>query len=247
MNLVLDFGNSRVKAAIFDQRRLLHVETHFSFSLNKAARIIRKYQVDASILASVINEGKEMEQFLRKKTHFSKFDFSTLVPINNLYETPKTLGVDRLANLMGARSLFDRKNILVISAGTCITYDVITAQGNYFGGNITPGLDMRLKAMNTFTARLPLVKKEMTNDLFGRSTATSMLTGVIKGTSLEMKGFISEYKKKYPALKVILTGGDAPYFETMIVAAIPYGKSKTFANPHLLLYGLNEILLMNNA
>ncbi|HYV94548.1 MAG TPA: type III pantothenate kinase [Chitinophagales bacterium] len=247
MNLALDFGNSRVKAAIFDQRKLVHIETHFSFSIKKAAAIIRKFNVDSSILASVIHESKEIRQLLKKNTRFIKLDSSTPVPITNHYETPGTLGADRLANLIGGRSLFSRKNILVISAGTCITYDVITSEGNYFGGNITPGLDLRLKAMNTFTARLPLVKKEMTNELFGRTTATSMLSGVIKGTSLEMKGFISEYKKEYQALKIILTGGDAPYFEKMIAPSIPYGKSKTFALPHLLLYGLNEILLINNA
>jgi len=246
MNLALDFGNSRMKAAVFDQGKLVHVETHFNLSMKKAERIIRQFHIDASILSSVINEGKEIEKLLKKRTRFIKFDSSTPVPINNLYETPKTLGADRLGNLIGAQAFFPQKNILVISAGTCITYDVITAKGNYYGGNITPGLDVRLKSMNTFTARLPLVKKEMTNELFGRTTAASMLTGAIKGTSLEMKGFISEYRKKYPALKVILTGGDAPYFETMI-SGIPYRKSKTFAIPHLLLYGLNEILLSNNA
>jgi len=205
-----------MKAAIFQQRKLLHVETHLVLSVKKVERIIREFHIDASILSSVINEGKEIEKLLKKKTHFIKFDSSTPVPINNFYKTPRTLGSDRLGNLMGARSFFPDKNILVISAGTCITYDVITAEGNYYGGNITPGLDMRLKAMNTFTARLPLVKKEMTDELFGKTTAASMLTGATKGASLEMKGFISEYRKKYPALKVILTGGDAPYFETII-------------------------------
>ena len=169
------------------------------------------------------------------------------LPINNLYKTPKTLGADRLGNLVGAHSLFQKENVLVISAGTCITYDVINSERNYYGGNITPGIDMRLKAMNTFTARLPLVKKEMTRELIGTTTKASMLTGAIKGASLEMQGFISEYKKKYPELMVILTGGDAPYFESAISVGIADRKSKTFAVPHLLLHGLNEILLMNNA
>ena len=247
MNLALDFGNSRVKAAIFDKRKLLYVESYLSFTIKKLETTIRKFKVMSSILASVTNEGKEIEQLLKEKTHFIKFDSATAIPINNLYETPRTLGADRLANLIGAHSVAGKRNILVISAGTCITYDVITAEENYFGGNITPGLDMRLKAMNTFTARLPLVKKKMTNELFGRSTKESLLTGAITGASLEMKGFISEYKKKYPRLRVILTGGDALYFKTMVQDKLPDGKSKTFAVPHLSLYGLNEILLMHNA
>lgn len=246
MNLALDFGNSRMKAAIFDKRKLVHLETQASLSASRLRKIILQYSIQKSILASVIEERKEIDVLLRKTTQFAKFDSSANLPIKNLYKTPATLGADRLANLIGAYSLYPQRNILVISAGTCITYDVITTEKKYFGGNIAPGLDMQLKAMNTFTARLPLVKKEMTMELFGRSTRTSMLTGVITGTSLEMKGFISEYKKKYPRLKVVLTGGDAPYFEPMVAQKIPSVKSKTFAVPHLLLHGLNEILLMNN-
>jgi type III pantothenate kinase len=246
MNLTLDFGNTTTKAAVFNQRKLLHVETHSVLTEKKAGSILKKFPVASSILSSVVNNSKTIEKFLKKKTQFIKLTPLTKVPIHNLYESPESLGMDRLANVVGAHSFFPDKNILVISAGTCITYDVITARSDYFGGNITPGLDMRLKAMNTFTARLPLVKKQMTEDLFGRSTAASMLTGVMKGAALEMQGFISAYKKEYSPLKVIITGGDASFFETTIVHGIPYGKSKTFAIPHLVLYGLNEILLLND-
>ena len=240
MNLVLDFGNSRVKAAIFDQRKLLHVQTYLALTEKRLGIILKKFPVESSILSSVIHNSNHIEKFLRKKTHFNKLTSYTPIPIHNFYKSPETLGMDRLANVTGAHALFPNKNILVISAGTCITYDVITGEGNYFGGNISPGVDMQLKAMHTFTARLPLVQKKMTRELFGKSTTQAMLTGVIKGTAFEMKGFVAAYRKKYPALRVIITGGDASLFETMI-------ESKIFAVPHLVLYGLNEILLMNYA
>jgi type III pantothenate kinase len=240
MNLALDFGNTTTKAGVFNQRKLLHVETHSTFTEKTAGAILKKFPVEASTLSSVISNTKDIERLLKRKTHFIRLNPSTPNPINNLYRTPRTLGMDRLANVIGAHSLYPKKKVLVISAGTCITYDVITAEGNYFGGNISPGVDMQLKAMHTFTARLPLVPKKMTRELFGRSTAQAMLTGVIKGTAFEMKGFIAAYRKKYPALRVIITGGDASFFVTML-------ESKIFAVPHLVLHGLNEILLMNYA
>jgi type III pantothenate kinase len=240
MNLALDFGNSRLKAAIFHERRLMHVESQPAFNEKSLAKLLEKYSVEASILSSVIRNSLAIEKFLKRKTHFIRLGPAIPNPIHNFYKTPKTLGMDRLANVTGASALFPKKNILVISAGTCITYDVVTSTGNYFGGNITPGLDMRLKAMHTFTAQLPLVKKKMTRALFGKSTQESMITGVIRGISFEMKGFIAEYRHKYPALKIIITGGDASFFERMI-------ESKIFAVPHLVLHGLNEILLLNYA
>ena len=223
------------------------METHSVLTEKKIGAILKKFPVESSILSSVVSDSNNIEKFLRRNTQFIKLIPSIPIPIHNLYKTPESLGMDRLANVVGAHSLFPKKNILVISAGTCITYDVLTARSDYFGGNITPGLDMRLKAMNTFTARLPLVKKQMTQDLFGKTTAASMLTGVMKGASMEMQGFISAYKKEYPPLKVIITGGDASFFEATIVHGNPHGKNKTFAVPHLVLYGLNEILLLNDA
>lgn len=247
MNLALDFGNSTTKAAVFNQRKLVRAETHLVLTEKMVGRILKKYPVESSIISSVVSHSRNIEKFLRKETQYIKLTSSIPVPIRNFYESPGTLGMDRLASVVGAHSLFPEKNILVISAGTCITYDVITSGGEYFGGNITPGLDMRLRAMNTFTARLPLVKKKMTRALFGKTTAASMLTGAVKGAALEMLGFIAAYKKEYPPLKAIITGGDAPYFETTIAHRIPSGKNKTFAIPHLVLYGLNEILLLNDA
>ena len=171
--------------------------------------------------------------------------YKTRLPVHNYYKTPNTLGTDRLANLVGARSLFPGKNILIISAGTCITYDVITSSDEYYGGNITPGIDMRLKAMHTFTSRLPLIKKEMKSQLYGDSTATAMLTGTLQGTALEVTGFIQTYRKEYRALRIVLTGGDAPLIENILSKQAYRKESKIFAVPHLTLHGLNEILLLH--
>nr|MBA2408202.1 type III pantothenate kinase [Chitinophagales bacterium] len=139
--------------------------------------------------------------------------------------------------MAGAQAMLPKKNVLVINAGTCITYDVVTSDGAYFGGNITPGAEMRLKALNTFTDRLPLIRKQLSNELFGRSTSSAILTGVVRGSYYEISGFISDYHKKYKGLNVILTGGDAPFFESIM-------ETKIFA-PNLVLYGLNKILSLN--
>ena len=239
MNLTLDFGNTTAKAGIFSGKKLIHIENDQKLSTRKIESLLKKFPVKKAISSSVNVSSAELERFLKKRIQFTRLLPTTFLPIKNYYQTPNTLGMDRLANMMGARLLFPGKNALVISAGTCITYDVISSKAEYFGGNITPGLDMRLKSMHTFTSRLPLVKKIFTADLFGRSTQSSILTGTVKGALLEMKGFIKAYKKKYPALRIILTGGDISFFD----AHLEY---KIFALPHLVLHGLNEILLLND-
>lgn len=238
MNLTIDFGNTLVKIAVFQMGDLVHFESHANFTVKKLQSLLRRFSISGAIVSSVVNDSEPVESFLKKSYHFVKLNPATSLPIKNQYETPGSLGMDRLAGMAGANFMMPKKNVLVVNAGTCITYDVITAQAVYFGGNITPGLEMRLKALNTFTDRLPLVRKQFSNDLFGRSTSSSILTGVVQGSYLEMTGFINAYKQTYRGLKVILTGGDAPIFETMT-------KSKIFAVPNLVLYGLNKILTLN--
>ena len=238
MNLAIDFGNTLVKVAVFQMGDMVHFEAHPDFTLKKIRLLLKKFRISRAIVSSVVNDSAPIEKLLQKSYHFVKLNPATALPISNQYETPGSLGMDRLAGMCGASFMMPGKNVLVINAGTCITYDVITAEAVYFGGNITPGLEMRLKALNTFTDRLPLVRKQFSNELFGKSTVASILTGVIRGSYLEMNGFITEYKKNYRGLKVILTGGDAPIFETMT-------KSKIFAVPNLVLYGLNKILTLN--
>ncbi len=238
MNLTIDFGNTHVKAAVFDQEKIIHFESYQNFTVRKLQVLMKKFKISAAIVSSVVNDSGPIEELLKTKYLFVKLDTSTFLPIKNHYETPGTLGMDRLAGLAGAAFMQPKKNVLVINAGTCITYDVVTIDGAYFGGNITPGVEMRLKALNTFTDRLPLIRKQFSNELFGRSTSSAILTGVIRGSYYEMSGFISDYQIKYKGLKVILTGGDAPIFENLM-------GNKIFAAPNLVLFGLNKILSLN--
>lgn len=239
MNLTVDFGNTAVKIGVFEGRKLIHAESFIHFSKKHLNGLLKKYALEGAATASVVNNSTEIERSLKFAIPTIRLTASTKLPFNIFYKTPKTLGADRIANLIGAQVFFRGKNLLVISAGTCITYDAL-AGTNYFGGSITPGIDLRLKAMNTFTDRLPFVQKKDTVEFFGKTTETSMLTGAILGAFYEMKGFIHEYKTQYSSLKVILTGGDAPLFASRF-------ENKIFAVPHLVLYGLNEILLRNNA
>jgi type III pantothenate kinase len=156
------------------------------------------------------------------------------------YKSPDTLGADRLAAAVGAWCIFIEKPVLVIDIGSCITYDYISASGVYCGGSISPGLQMRLRAMGTFTAGLPTVSPPAVHEppLTGATTQEALLSGAFHGTRQEIDGFIETYQKQFPALQVVLTGGDARLFESNLKSAI-------FAEPHLVLKGLNQMLLMN--
>jgi len=163
---------------------------------------------------------------------------SLKLPITIDYKTPNTLGKDRIAGAVGAQSLFLKENILIIDAGTCITYDVVEANGTYIGGSISPGMLMRFKSLNNFTHKLPLVPYREFNELTGKTTEESILSGVISGIAFEMHGFINGYLEKYSSLKIILTGGDAVYFEKTL-------KNDIFVNSNIVLIGLKEILNYN--
>ena len=150
----------------------------------------------------------------------------------------ETLGVDRIAAVCGAFALFPEKNCLVIDAGSCITYDVLDQKGNYCGGSISPGLEMRLKAMHTFTARLPLVKVNQQVNLIGNSTESCLQSGALYGVLAEIEGIVEKYNQNYAELRVIMCGGDASLFENQL-------KPTIFVAPDLVLKGLNRILLQN--
>ena len=156
-------------------------------------------------------------------------------------DSPQTLGKDRIAAVIGAQSLLPAKNLLVIDAGSCITYDFLTGDRHYLGGAISPGVQMRLRSMNNYTNKLPLLSWEGVErpQSIGRTTITSMLSGVINGIIGEMKSFIFEYEQQYERLKIVLTGGDSIFFEKEL-------KNGIFADPNLVLKGLNEILIYNN-
>ena len=239
MNLCLDIGNTRLKVAIFNENEELVYRSVFApFTKNNLEQIFADHHIQNAILSSVANHEAFINTFLEKRAFFVQLTHKTPIPITNTYATPKTLGRDRLAVVVGGKVLFPAADILAIDAGTCITYDFIDQKNVYHGGSISPGLQMRFRALQHFTDKLPLVKKATTSELIGKTTETAITSGVMQGTAAEMNGIIEKYQQKYPKIKVLLTGGDANFFETNI-------KSKIFVRPNLVLEGLNKILNYN--
>ena len=190
---------------------------------------------DGIILSTVAKDSPEFVKILSETAPLVILDENTPLPIKNLYETPATLGKDRLAAAAGAHALFPGKNVLSIDAGTCITYDFLTKDGEYLGGGISPGIRMRFQAMNAFTGKLPLVEPTDFTGLIGKTTAESLLSGVINGVCEEIKGLIARYIEQYEDLTAVITGGDHEYLHNKL-------KINIFAVPDLVLLGLNEIL-----
>ena len=239
MKLIIDIGNTQAKLAVFEGRQLVSL-----FSLkNLDPKDIKKIKtkipsLQSAILCSVIKHKQELIKYLKLNFEFIELHSKISVPIKNLYNTPTILGSDRLAAVVGASDLFPNENVLVIDAGTCIKYDFINKKNEYLGGGISPGLNMRFKALNTFTGKLPLVRQKNKFELIGNSTERSVLSGVLNGVVAEVDGIIGYYKKLYPDTKVIITGGDRVFFDKRL-------KSNTFAAPNLVLQGLNIILEYN--
>lgn len=240
-NLVIDIGNSGLKLAIFHQRKLVQKLHLQQIDLDQIRQLVDDYGVENSLVSSVSQDAEELTNFLKTITVYQCFSSRTALPLINQYKSPETLGSDRLAGLMGARYLYPEKPVLVIDAGTCITYDLIDEQSRYEGGSISPGIHMRLKALHHFTGKLPLVDFESDfEDLIGRDTRQSILSGVINGVLAEAEGFIQKYSQLHAHLQVILCGGDARFFDTRL-------KNSIFANhlscePDLVLIGLNEVI-----
>jgi len=239
MNLIIDAGNTLTKLALFQGNEMVAFSRIKGLDL---AHIIQFCEANPLILNAIVSTvteyPAEIDLFL--KSHYNTILFSnkTNVPVINQYKTPETLGKDRLAGVVGARRLMPSDTILVIDAGTAITYDLITDAGEYLGGGISPGIPMRYKALHTFTSRLPLFDYMDEAQLIGDDTATSICSGVLNGTIAEVEGIIQRYQIVYPGMKIILTGGDHNYFDKRL-------KIKTFAAPNLVLEGLNLILQFN--
>lgn len=234
-NLVVDIGNTSTKVGIFKNAEWIE-ERVFSGPI-ELEEFISGAQADAMIVSSV---RQHPNLLLERARHIPKHYLLTHdlpLPIINAYATPETLGMDRLAAICGARTLFPNENCLVVDSGTCITYDFIDATSTYLGGSIAPGLFMRLRAMHEFTAKLPLVKAEEVTQI-GNSTVTCMQSGALNGMRAEIDGTIERYQQHYPELRVILCGGDTHFFENNLKGAI-------FAVQNLVLRGLNSILLHN--
>jgi type III pantothenate kinase len=239
MKLILDLGNTQTKIAFFEREKVLAIKKYSQLSLKELQRILKNNKdISSCIISSVTEYPKGIIKFLKSEMKCIELSSKTPVPVKNLYKTPKTLGYDRLASVAGARKLFPGKNILVIDAGTCIKYDFISSNNEYLGGGISPGITMRFRSLNSFTDRLPLLKKEKFKKLIGRSTKESILSGVENGVLAEVEGIIARYKKLYPRLKIILSGGDFSFFDNQL-------KNSIFVAPNLVLQGLNEILDYN--
>lgn len=238
MHLILDIGNTSVKYHLYDQGKRVLTATVDSIEL-----AVKQMKKDFSTLTHVIFADvrgmitKEKLQNIFK--HSQVFEVKSLrYPFNLKYATPSTLGDDRIALVAAATKKFPQKNCLIIDAGSCLTYDFITKERAYLGGAISPGFEMRFKSLKHFTGKLPLVKPQTSFSLYGDSTITSINTGVIAGIIYEIDGQINAYKKKYPDLTVILTGGDALNLSKSL-------KNTIFAEPNFLAEGLNHLLDYN--
>lgn len=238
MNLILDIGNTRTKIGVFRGHRLVKKMIWDQWTLRQLKDLIEQKKITQVGLSTVIGLKKPIDNFLKKHFYYINLNANTALPIHNHYKTPQTLGKDRLAAVVGAFAEYPDQHNLVIDAGTCIKYDLITANGDYYGGSISPGIEMRLKAMHHFTAKLPLVERGSVQDLVGNNTKTALQTGGQLGALAEASGFIRWYEEKYGQINVILTGGDADFFAKKL-------KNRIFVNQNLVLTGLNKILNYN--
>lgn len=240
MNLVIDIGNTSTKLAVFDGDNVVDFFTEQGQSINTISKVCSSYAIRRGIVCSVVDIRPDVSEQLRQSgIPFLFLDRTTPIPVTNLYETPETLGYDRIAAVVGAYNQCPGRNILVIDAGTAITYEFIDAKGQYHGGNISPGIQVRLRALNHYTGHLPLVDAAGELPHIGRNTETAIRAGVLRGIEYEIRGYISSLKHKYPELLVFLTGGDDFSFATNL-------KNNIFADRFLVLKGLNRILNYKN-
>ncbi len=239
IHLAVDIGNTRAKLGLFEGDKLVSKEVWDKWTVKDFLSYTTNHPVESVILSSTAgSKTNKLDAFFRSRYKYLALDHLTPLPIRNVYKTPETLGKDRLAAVAGASALFPGKTSLVIDAGTCITYDILESGTVYLGGNISPGLRMRLQAMNAFTASLPLAAPGPFGQLFGNSTETALRNGAQWGVLLEIEGMISLVKKQFGEIIVILTGGDADFFVNQL-------KSEIFAASDLVLTGLNKILTYN--
>ncbi|HPF50486.1 MAG TPA: type III pantothenate kinase [Draconibacterium sp.] len=240
MNLVIDIGNTRTKFSVFNRGEVLITVPVEEFLPSHIDVLQKEYEeLDKVILSTVKSYPEELKMALQSKFDtFIELNADTPLPIKNAYRTKETLGKDRIAAVVGAFDLYPNTNVLVIDAGTAITYDILTSEGKYLGGNISPGIEMRYKALNQFTGRLPKVELAENTKLFGTSTEEAIRAGVQNGTVYEVDTTISAFKEFYDNLKVIMTGGNAEFFDNKL-------KNSFFVHFNLTSLGLNRILEYN--
>jgi type III pantothenate kinase len=239
ITLFFDFGNTRRKVAVFKKSNLEEVTVLKDDSPETIQSLIDTYKPQKSILSSVIDHNPAMEELLAAKTKFHKLSHLTRVAFTTPVGKPETIGADRLALAAAAVHYYPTKNNMVIGLGTCVTYNFINKYHEFVGGAISPGMEMRLKAVHQFTAKLPLVKADSNVPLIGYDTNTNILSGIVLGMAKEIDGFIDAYKERFRNFNVLLTGGD-------IVHLACHLKNKIFADPDLIFKGLYAISEVNN-
>lgn len=222
-NLVVDAGNTRIKWALFDDNKI--IDKGYDWATWPAFT-----QTDKVLISNV---GKTIDTRGLPKAQI--LNSTIKLPITLDYQTPETLGGDRIAAAVGAYKLANNKPVLIIDIGTCIKCDFVSAEGAFKGGSISPGINLRFKSLNDYTEKLPLLAPTQWSDILGNSTANSIYNGVMNGVKFEIQGFIQAHLQSNPQLCVFLSGGDSAYFENDF-------KVPTFAEPDLILIGLNEIL-----
>lgn len=240
MNLVLDVGNSYLKMAVFDNNKL-HQRELLKANINLASflKTIKSMpEIINVIVSSVSVLNVNIYNYLNDNYKLIELNNQLKFPFENCYHTPNTLGEDRLALAAAASFYYSNKNVLIIDAGTCITYDLINDSNQYLGGGISPGIEMRYKSLNYYTSKLPLLDSKNDSELIGTNTKKSIQSGVINGVISEIDGIIRQYMMEFDDLTVVLTGGDSEFLSIRL-------KNSIFANSNFLLEGLNHLLQFN--
>ena len=229
-----DFGNTRLKYGVFKDRNFEYESVLNNGEVETINSLLEEIHPEKTILSSVIEHDKTIEDLLSSQSSFHLLSDKTKLPFTTSVTRPETIGADRLALSAAAVELFPGKHNLVVGLGTCITYNFIDKYRQFLGGGISPGMEMRLKSLRDYTAKLPLVKADWNFPLVGYDTRTNITSGVILGMAKEIDGIIDAYSERYSNFNVLLTGGDSPYFAQLM-------KNKIFADPHLIYKGLYAI------
>ena len=239
VTLCFDFGNTRRKAGVFENSNLEEVVFLESGELKEVESVVKNYSPAKTILSSVIDHDPNIETVLSSKSKFHKLDHLSKLPFTTPVGKPETIGADRLALCAAAVHFYPNQHNLVLGTGTCITYNFINKYHEFLGGAISPGLEMRLKSMHQFTAKLPLVTPNSNVPLIGYDTDTNLLSGAVLGMAKEIDGMIDAYRDKFSNFNVHLTGGDLPFLAHHL-------KNKIFADSELIFKGLYAISEVNN-
>ena len=232
--LCFDFGNTRQKYAVFKDAELQEVILLEDTNAEALLKVMERHHPDKTILSSVINHDLEVEQVLAASSRLHVLSYKTNLPFTTPVGKPATIGADRLALVAAAVNLFPGSNNLAIALGTCITYNFVNRNHEFLGGGISPGMEMRFRSLQEFTAKLPLVKEDWNFPLVGYDTVTNITSGVILGMTKEIDGFIDAYSARYGNFNVLLTGGNSSYF-------VPHLKNRIFADQNLIFKGLYAI------